>query len=378
MPEVYYDVTVRGKTGGIDDLIDKVTELEDKLKDLKKEGVNIGLGGGGGGGGVEKDKNDLGGTGMGYGFMAQMRAYLKKGLVNTSGYRESREQYETASATGMGKGTVLKAGLKMGAIAGAIGLIVGGVKMLGNTIKTIVQKSEVFQSIVNLTLSPFILMVNLMLVPALMMLIPYIIELFTWVTDNQEGLKLFGTGFASPMTLLLEAITNNPIVSFTKNLIETLTAVSQFGSGDLNIGETMWSVFANSLQVAFSFASLNTLFYGIFHPFGIDILGAISDALDDTLSIGDFWINVQNMWGEFWTDLGNAFIDAYNTSVWGNLFGKMNNLEYESTPQSSDSGFSKSGDTYIFDGVVFNQGDSQYSNMGEALEAHIKSLGGMN
>lgn len=394
MPEVYYDVTVRANPKSMEELINKVHEAEDAIGDLKKAGGNIG-GFGGGGGDSKKDANDLGGTGMGYGFMAQMRAFLKKGLVDSLGYRESKEQYQYAKATeqresmipgGQGQSTKssrfglsdsLKAGLKMGAIAGVIGLVVGGIKMLGNVIKSIVQQSEVFQSIVNLTLAPFILMVNLMLVPALMMLIPYIIEMFTWVTENKDGLALFGTGFATPMTLLLDAIANNPIVTFTKNFVELLTSISNISSGNLSFADGLWSAFANALQMEFSIFKMNPLVTTLFGPWGTMILDTISAALENTANIGEFWINIQNMWGKFWTDLGNAFISSYNSTIFGELLGKIDNLSYTPISESSDSGFSKSGDTYIFDGIVFNQGDTQYTTMGEALDAHVKSLGGM-
>ena len=376
MPEVYYDVTVRANPKSMEELINKVHEAEDAIGDLKKAGGYISGFGGGGGGKTEKE--DLGGTGMGYGFTAQMRAFFKKNLSQALGYKGAKEQFAASSGAGGSALGILKSGLKLGAIAGIIGLVVGAIEKLANVIKSIVQQSDVFQSIVNLTLAPFILMVNLMLVPALTMLIPYIIEMFTWVTENKDGLALFGTGIGSLMTGLIDAITNSDLVTFIKNFIELLTSVSEFSSSrNLSFGEGLWAAFANALQIEFSIAKMNPLVATLFGPWGIEILDAISAALEDTVSFGEFWINIQNMWHTFWTDLGNAFINAYNSTI-GGLLGKVDNLSYTPISESSDSGFSKSGDTYIFDGIVFNQGDTQYTSMGEALYAHVKSLGGMS
>ena len=370
MPEVYYDVTVRANPKSMVELIDTVHQAQDAIKDLKAEGGDIAGFGGGSGGKTEKE--DLGGTGMGYGFAAQMRAFFKKNLSQALGYKDAKEQFAASSGAGGSASGILKSGLKLGAIAGIIGLVVGGIKMLGNVIKSIVQQSEVFQSIVNLTLAPFILMVNLMLVPALMMLIPYIIEMFTWVTDNKDGLALFGTGFASPMTLLLDAIANNPIVTFTKNFVELLTSMSNISSGDLSFADGMWSAFANALQMEFSIFKMNPLVTTLFGPWATTILNAISSALENTANIGEFWINIQNMWGKFWTDLGNAFINAYNSTIFGELLGKVDNLSYTPIEKSTTG---TSGDVYNIEGITI-QGSNNYS-IDDAIKDHVKSLGGM-
>lgn len=61
-----------------------------------------------------------------------------------------------------------------------------------SVIKQITSQAQVFASIINLIFTPFILMVNLMLLPVLKWIIPKVTEWLEWVTDNKDAFDFFG------------------------------------------------------------------------------------------------------------------------------------------------------------------------------------------
>lgn len=189
--------------------------------------------------------------------------------------------------------------IKFGGAAGAITLFT---KM----IKTIVQQSQVYASMVQLVFHPFVIMMNFMLLPVLKWLLPHVIEWLQWTVDNKSGLDSFGKS----LTVIGDGLSKIGDVSFNpfKSLIETLTSLSNINAS----GATSFEVFIESLR---SFINLDMSVFKS-HPllksnewvFSVfeDFFNIILESLSSASRAENIWEGIDAIFGTFFGNLFNS------------------------------------------------------------------------
>ena len=109
-----------------------------------------------------------------------------------------------------------------------------GIKALKNmlkTVKEIVHQSQVYQAIVTSIFQPFILMVNLMLLPVLKWLIPKVTEWLTWVTENKAAFDFIGKALVSIFESISQIVgVINPFDEIIEAINDIVLLVSDDGA----------------------------------------------------------------------------------------------------------------------------------------------------
>lgn len=137
-------------------------------------------------------------------------------------YEEGFKRSGFFSFNGLEKGIKAFAKLTIGFIGA-----VPAIKLFTNLVKSIVEQSQVFQSIVQLTLHPFVMMVNFMLLPVLKWLIPHVSEWLEWTVENRDTLESVGTILTSiGDALLVITSTAVPISDFISGITNFNNAIS--------------------------------------------------------------------------------------------------------------------------------------------------------
>lgn len=124
-----------------------------------------------------------------------------------------------------------------------LGGATGAIMLFTKMISSVVKQSQVYASIIQLIFTPFVMMVNFMLLPVLKWLVPIVTEWLQWTIENKPGFEALGDVLTDIGDVIkdVEGWDTNPLKVF----IETLTGLA---TQDPNADG--WTRFANAISSA--------------------------------------------------------------------------------------------------------------------------------
>ena len=227
---------------------------------------------------------------------------------------EKRKRFDDKSAIGKLANKFDVVGKKflkpLAFLLGGAGVLTGVLSVM----KQIVSQSQVYASIVQLVLTPFVMMVNLMLLPVLKWIIPHVMEWLEWTVANKDALGLFGT--------ILSAIGETLIVlasplNFFKGWIEEIQSIIDTVSNtDMSLGEKFVRVL-NDIGDFLTQGSLFNMFgMGWVTDLGTHIRDKLTDAFFYALDEGGSFFNiVGNFFSNFFKSIGEDIYNALRSMV---------------------------------------------------------------
>lgn len=193
-----------------------------------------------------------------------------------------------------------------------LAFILGGAGVLSGVLsvmKQIVSQSQVYSSIVQLVFTPFIMMVNLMLLPVLKWIIPKTMGWLEWAVENKDALGLFG----SILTVIGEAliVLISPLNFFKGWIEEIQSIIDTVNNSDMSTGEKFVRVL-NDISDFFMQGSFFDMFgMGWVIDLATHIRDRITDAFFDAIEEGgSFFEVVSNFFSNFFTTIGEDIYHA--------------------------------------------------------------------
>ena len=251
------------------------------------------------------------------------------GDTTISGKKTSPDEPES-SKKGLSRLTKM-----LGKLGGATGAILLFTKMVG----AVVKQSQVYASIVQLVLHPFVMMVNLMLVPVLKWLVPKVAEWLQWTIDNRAGLELFGKILTQIGDTLNDSNTwleNNPFKVF----IESLTRMA-----NIEPNADLWTRFADSIQAAGNMTA--SIFKPLLDTLGLGWVADVVKNILDAFAEGFRSLAQEGTIGERIKSAVSVLIDTLVSSIRTTALDAIGSIPYvgeslrkfiEETPVSEPGG----------------------------------------
>lgn len=190
-------------------------------------------------------------------------------------------------------------------ILGGAGVFTGVLSVM----KQIVSQSQVYSSIVQLVFTPFIMMVNLMLLPVLKWIIPKTMEWLEWAVVNKDALGVFGTILTAIGEALITITT--PLNDFKGWIEEIQSIIDTVNGSDMSAGEKFVRVL-NDISDFF----LQGSFFDMFNMgWVVDLASHIRDRITDAFFSaieegGSFFEVVKNFFSNFFTTIGDDIYHA--------------------------------------------------------------------
>ena len=196
---------------------------------------------------------------------------------------------------------------------------VKALKKVLNTLKEIVNQSEIWQSIVKLTLTPFVMMLNLMLLPVLKWIIPKFTEWLTWTMENKDAFDFIGKVLVSIGETIVQIVgAINPF----KIVIETIQDVIDIINTDGNsaIG-TLGSIAIEILFALDEIAKFPSRIVGIILD-ALYTIGSNTPIVSDIIDFfgglfEDIWVGIKILIRSFIENIPIIGEDLANT-IFGN------------------------------------------------------------
>lgn len=214
---------------------------------------------------------------------------------------------------------------------------VKALKKVLNTLKEIVNQSQIWQSIVKLTLTPFVMMLNLMLLPVLKWIIPKVTEWLNWTVENKDALDFIGKVLVSVGESIVQIVgAINPFKIVIETIQDIIDIVNTDGTSAVG---TLGSIAIEILSALDEIAKFPSRIVGIILD-ALYTIGTNTPIVRDVIDFfsglfEDIWLGIKILIRSFVESIPIIGDDLANT-IFGNKAPSYDNpLLGDSLPQLS-------------------------------------------